>query len=111
MWVGGASRRRADRGGRHRFGLGHRIREQSSFDALKELSRAVMTSVSQQLVSCRNLQDGAHVTPGPHRNHQLPDGDAEDAMEAVVDAHPVELRGFDELAKQIEILFVFDQLK
>ena len=51
-----------------------------------------MPSVPEKLVPGCNLQDGAHVTPGPHRNHQLPDGYSKDFVEVVVDPHPVELR-------------------
>src|SRR5258705_7168079 len=65
----------------------------------------MVTGVPEELVSCRYLEDGAHVTPGPHRNHQLPDGYAEDFVEVVVDAHSVELgvgRPFDQFDYDID---------
>src|SRR5262245_39981589 len=65
----------------------------------------MVTGVPEELVSCRYLEDGSHVTPGPHRNHQLPNGDAEDFVEVVVDAHSVELgvgRPFDQFDYDID---------
>ena len=71
-----------------------------------------MASVPEELVAGGDLEDGAHVAPGPHRNHQLPDGHAEDFVEVVVDAHAVVLRvgrPLDQLDHDVDALALADR--